>query len=275
MPRVRSVPDQWPTTRLTAAAKALPVLAELRGRRWLCRGQSKPYQSLVPSIDRPPRDRLGRAAKLALERTTIDLFRSTARFFADPGEHAATSDDMAALLVLRHFGVPSRILDWSVSPWVALFFAVETDDPADGELWVFDEHMYEERGRQQWSRWPETTTDGSGDPEKWGGPAHTAFSSPEPPDWFVCLFYQAGFHRQDAQQGAYSMTARFGRDHATMIANLLGERERYHRYVIDSKCKPELRSILRERHGIWRGSLFPDSAGAAETARRAAFPEEV
>jgi hypothetical protein len=27
-----------------------------------------------------------------------------------------------------------------------------------------------------------------------------------------------------------------------------------------------MRGTLREKHGIWRGSLFPDLAGAAETA---------
>lgn len=248
------------------------VLLELRGKRWLCRGQSKQYGALVPSIDRAPRKGLTRVQKLTLERRAIALFRSTARFFADAGEQAATSTDVGALLVLRHYGVPTRVLDWTLSPWVAAFFTVEADDSEDVELWAFDQHGYAQRGRLQWTRWSETTLDGSGDPDKWDRTMRTAFTPQEPPDWFVCLFYEPGFHRQSAQQGAYTMTARFGRDHATKIADLLEEPDRYHLYVVDAAAKPALREALRERRGVWRGSLFPDSSGAAETAKRAAFP---
>ena len=79
----------WSATKLTSATKALDVLTELRGRRWLCRGQSRSYGGLVPSIDREPREALARREKLRLERRSIDLFRSTARFLADPGEQGA------------------------------------------------------------------------------------------------------------------------------------------------------------------------------------------
>ena len=255
----------WSTTKLTSATKALDVLTELRGRRWLCRGQSRSYGSLVPSIDRKPREALARREKLRLERRSIDLFRSTARFFADPGEQRALIDDIVALMVLRHYGVPSRILDWSWSPWVAAYFAIQEHDSEDGEIWAFDEPLYEQKGAEQWKRWPQTTTDGSGDPSKWGA-NQTAFTLEEPPDWFICGFYASGFHRQNAQQSVYSMTARFGRDHAAKIAELLQDPLRHHVYVIAAALKPRLRNILRENHGVWRGSLFPDSAGAAATA---------
>jgi FRG domain-containing protein len=47
-------------------------------------------------------------------------------------------DDLIGWLILaRHFGLPTRILDWSMSPLVALFFAVENSDlHADGALWA-------------------------------------------------------------------------------------------------------------------------------------------
>jgi len=65
------------------------------------------------------------------------------------------------------------------------------------------------------------------------------------------------------------MTPDFGRDHADAISTLLGKSfsVRYSRYIIAASLKPQLQKTLREKHGIWRGSLFPDSAGAAETAR--------
>ena len=97
----------------------------------------------------------------------------------------------------------------------------------------------------------------------------TAFTLEEPPDWFVCQFYPEGFPRQRAQFGAYTLTAQFNRDHGDAIAELLGDESQYHLYVVDAAIKSELCRILREKHGVLRGSLFPDSAGAAETARSA------
>ncbi len=95
--------------------------------------------------------------------------------------------------------------------------------------------------------------------------------SEEPPHWFVCEFYRVGFHRQLAEQGAYSMTPDFGRPHDVAIAELLADPSGYRRYVIPAKLKPKLREIIREKHGVCRGSLFPDSAGAAETVRCMVF----
>jgi hypothetical protein len=41
---------------------------------------------------------------------------------------------------MQHYGVPTRLLDWTENPLVALYFAVEDDHPdlknKDGALWV-------------------------------------------------------------------------------------------------------------------------------------------
>lgn len=258
---------RWNDTTFTSEQHALATLTELHGRRWLCRGQSQRYDDgrLVPLIDREKGGALSRIDKLNLERRSINLFQRTARFFADPGEQGALNDDVIALMVMRHYGVPTRLLDWSASPWIAAYFAIQNDDDKDGYIWSFDEPRYEVEGRKQWEKCPETCH--HGDPDKFDGKL-TAFAIEEPYDWFVCGFYPAGFPRQNAQKGAYSLTARFGRDHAEKIAELLGDPFSYHLYVISADLKPRLRTILYEKHGIWRGSIFPDSAGAADTAKR-------
>ena len=148
---------------------------------------------------------------------------------------------------------------------VAAYFAVCDYDEEDGELWTFDEPLYEQQGKQQWKNWPNTTVDGSGSDDKFMA-ALTAFTREEPPDWFICGFYFPGFPRQNAQDGVYTITAQFGRDHAQAIAHLLGDDSHYRLYVISETLKAPLLKLLRERHGIWRGSLFPDAAGAAKTA---------
>jgi FRG domain len=263
---MNDVLSKWDTTTLTKEDEVLRVLTRLQGDRWLCRGHSVLHGSLVPSIDRSPRQNLARSAKLRMERESIDLFRASAKAFAAPGEAAALVDNFIALAVLRHYCVPTRLLDWSGSPFVAAWFAVSSHDGDDAELWAFDEPSYEVTGKEQWRRHPETTTDGSGIDTKFDANL-TAFMLDEPPDWIVALYYPPGFPRQNAQFGAYTVTARFGVDHVDTISQLFsGDRSRFRRYVVKASIKPALRHILRERHGLWRGALFPDSAGAAKTA---------
>lgn len=176
-------------------------------------------------------------------------------------------DDIVALMVMRHYGVPTRLLDWSQSPFVAAFFACgeKPGEAKDGEIWAFSYDKYIFEGNKQWERMPETKRDG-----KWEA-RFTAFTADEPPDWFACGFY-IGFPRQTAQDGLYSITSRFERRHDEAIARLLGDPTFYHLYLIPASLKPTLRKRLRESHGIWEGSLFPDSAGAAETVKRHIFP---
>lgn len=265
--------ESWELEELNTEQQVLDSMAQLQdGKRWLCRGQSKRYSRLVPSIDRGGRESLSRSDKLAFERRSIELFRSTAHFFAHPGEQSALTDDIATLMVLRHYGVPTRLLDWSNAPLVAAYFAVCDHEEDDGEIWCFDRPTYELKGKNQWREIKETTSDGSGNDHKFDAKL-TAFAVGEPKDWFACAFYPVGFPRQHVQAGAYSITPNFNRDHAEAIANLLGEPRLCKLYVVNAKLKDKLRGTLRERYGIWRGSLFPDTAGAAAHIIRAVFGE--
>jgi hypothetical protein len=43
------------------------------------------------------------------------------------------------LALMQHHGAPTRLLDWSLSPYVALYFAVSGEPDADAALWYFDQ----------------------------------------------------------------------------------------------------------------------------------------
>jgi hypothetical protein len=173
----------WHPRRIGSIAQFENLLGPLTDRRWLFRGQPRVWGSLIPSIDRPPRERPGRVVKLFLERRSIEAFRLNVRTLTNQSERLAITDPHIALMVLRHYDVPTRILDWSLSPHVAAFFAAETCETADGEIWAFDEPLYECEGRKQWDVGPPVTRKGEFHPQ------YTMFM----PnlgliDWFVCAF---------------------------------------------------------------------------------------
>ena len=248
----------WTTTKLTNIQEVKELIQSMSGNGWMYRGQSKRFNMLIPSIDRGPYQNFSRLEKLDLERSSIEAFQTNATDFAGEGERQSKNSKMIALMVLRHYGVPTRVLDWSSSVYISLYFAVAYNDSDEGELWTFNRELYEEEGAKQWIKFPETTFDASGDRNKFDVNMPTAFVLNKPADWFVCLFYDHNsFPRQRAQQGAYSFTPRFNKDHAVSIEELLKDHEQFSLYIIASDLKPALRDMLKTEYGIWRGPLFP------------------
>lgn len=70
------------------------------------------------------------------ETTLLTRFRQNASRLIEnsPG------NDFDWLFLMQHYGVPTRLLDWSENPLVALYFAVfgGSHDNADGALWQLD-----------------------------------------------------------------------------------------------------------------------------------------
>ena len=108
----------------------LSRISTLPKKSWY-RGHGDKTWKLKPSIARQdePSHSLERELRLAFENRSTFL-RSTSHPLG-----IAESNFM-----MQHHGLPTRLLDWSLSPLVALYFAVcdERRDKEDGCLWVLD-----------------------------------------------------------------------------------------------------------------------------------------
>ncbi len=105
---------------------ALELLDRLHGSPfnspdWVFRGQSHPWP-LKPSLDRIA-DPVAVRRFSTIQNPLVREFMSRAyQYMKDP---PSEDDELECLALMQHHGAPTRLLDWSISPFVAAFFAVE------------------------------------------------------------------------------------------------------------------------------------------------------
>lgn len=104
------------------------------GRNWF-RGHSKTFNNLTPGIFRKEYNSpLHEMFEKRPEQDQMFKFRLHAHSLISnpPEEH----DFISWLFWLQHYGMPTRLLDWSESILIAAFFAVINDPNEDGEIWT-------------------------------------------------------------------------------------------------------------------------------------------
>lgn len=89
------------------------------------RGHGKDSWPLLPAFYRynPPR---------RSEHALLTKFRQSATMLVE----RPASDSFDWMFLMQHYGVPTRLLDWSESPLVALYFSVSSLEGQDGALWI-------------------------------------------------------------------------------------------------------------------------------------------
>lgn len=106
------------------------------------RGQADEAFQLVPSISRYRKMINGYDSMESLESHLLSEFEK----YVFPIKDIRDNSQIEKLVFAQHYGLPTRLLDWSVNPLKALFFAVEDTqyDSVDGEVICFSPNEWYE-----------------------------------------------------------------------------------------------------------------------------------
>ena len=155
--------------------------------------------------------------------------------------------------VMRHHGAPTRVLDWSYSPYVALYFAIRERFGANGEIWWFSINSLNDRRRDRYGG--ETSANDLIDPGSKKDRLF-AFDIPVLPG------------RAAAQQGMLTFCENIEADHAKVLKWYFDghpDRRWFGRLVIPAALKREFLLRLRMMNIDGR-LLFPDMDGLGMAA---------
>ena len=119
------------------------------GRRvfWFL-GQAREGWSLRSSLSRLLRDtvlfneasdsRRTASSIITIERSAVAEFRRQAHLYLPMSAIPSSRDPSDWWPLMQQYGAPTRLLDWTRSPYVAAYFAVLGNESADGPMWVLD-----------------------------------------------------------------------------------------------------------------------------------------
>jgi hypothetical protein len=233
------------------------------------RGESRKYGSMKSKIDRFL-DLPDLESRLRMERAVCQRFREHAPLYLSGVERQYLKTRWLQLVVMQHYGAPTRLLDWSKSAWVAAFFAIFGDWASNGYIYGFRRDRLEAQLQKDFSSEIGTYTWGPHasdlEPDRaWDmAEANDLLFSPAAVDklsnWVATYYCREGyFPRLVAQQGFFTFGSRPDLDHWEQISGLLHDDECFE-LEIEGAAKVH---ILRRLNGVGLNgaTLFPGLDG--------------
>lgn len=217
------------------------------------RGNASDTWSLQPTLHRILDSKPKLSEKAMWEGAVIENFRRHARAYVPSSELTYFDSFLSTLVLMQHYGAPTRLLDWTFSPWVAAYFASSTHMDDDGVIWTFNR---DELARTNFGVDPDieepdvhkrllNKLTAAITLQQWAEVSGREISA-------ICSYsYQFADARMTAQQSFFTIAGTLGVDHAEAIARVLPEQSMMMRIVIPKSLKPEL------THQLWKMNIGP------------------
>lgn len=241
--------ELWKIEQVVELATKLPM-------SWF-RGHARVHNELTPRIFRKEwENEIYRGFRPDLEFNIIEDFKRGAPALTDavpPYE-----DHVGWLFLMQHHGAPTRLLDWTESALIALYFAVEVAPGEDGELWMMFPYALNRKSGFDGIPTPNNPImrflagqPSHGSPQKLA----TELGLDAVPQYPIAVHPPLHFARMVAQLSTFTSHPRPVA--GGTIPELLPDPRSLLRYIIPADCKRQLILDLSAL-GIWRRSLFPD-----------------
>ena len=236
------------------------------------RGQARAdWDSLRPSLLRKflRAGDIAPAAAIRIERVILAEFQAKAYRHLPSTLFSGEISLPGWWSLMQHHHVPTRFLDWTRSPYVAAYFAVETEPDEDGAVWAV--HPRSVRDAM------ERAFPGAPDPESELSDDTDLYLNPDGLKDLRFVRPTRETDRMSSQQTIFSVSRWVLSDHGEILAAAVNQRDpelRFAKLVIPHAQKPLFLRRL-SRMNITADSLFPGIDGLgrslAEWVGRAAF----
>jgi hypothetical protein len=234
-----------------------------------CRGCGKDCFELKPSLYRHNKLRSIESLK-QLENDLIYRFQQR----SIPFQKGNINNSWDWLFFMQHYGVPTRLLDWTESPLIALFFAVSTAPHSfkkngtpvfnsDAAIWVLDP--------SKWNKHAVNLTSFTGKVLTTDDPNSSAYSPDGVcngmKDFPIAIYGSHNSQRIVAQRGVFVC---FGKDTRSMEIIYTEEKFPKNSLVKLVISKEKIRDFIEaiHRQGITESVVFPDLDGLAHEIKR-------
>lgn len=254
MPDRRELPNGWKWLEDEDSEAVEDVILSLLRFRRQCfafRGEPCWYPTRQATIARVHPEPSGSGYELAM----LEQFYQFAGPLLSEQERAVGETAFGKMLLMRHHGGPTRLLDWTASPYVALYHACRAEPGEDAFVWAFALHELAEGLGP--SRARELAEFGSVDR------LLKLFEEDEEP-WVTVVRNARQTPRMLAQQTLVSIASPADADHCEMIGAALEKSEMGGLVLrIGSRLKEDLMHHL-DAMNVTGTSLYPSLDGIGQ-----------
>jgi hypothetical protein len=214
--------------------------------KWLFRGQSRKDWTLKPSILRILPPEITRSKAHGYENGSV------MRFFAEyhlcKGEEIEVDyeqDDVVQLMIMQHYNCPTRLLDWTESFFIALYFAIEDNMNYDGAIYSIPSNILNTNVDKEFGKIKSP---------------YRAYYEIMDKDFIYPIVASAKTRRMATQQGWVTFCNNILADHENVINDYIGNPDNFVKFVVGNNLKKE--AIDRLHHmNISAKTLFPGLDG--------------